>query len=138
MNVIRRINLSAAIIVLVCFFLPWVQVSCAGAKDTLSGLDLARQDDALLWLIPLLICAVLVFGLIRLRRASPQIFGFLSAVCGVAVLFLLNRERVRVQNESGLIAAQLTGWFWLAFISAIAIVVTALALVLRRQRAPGN
>ena len=134
----RRINLSAAIIVLVCFFLPWVQVSCAGAKDTLSGLDLARHDDALLWLIPLMMCAVLVFGLLRVRRASPQIFGLLSAVCGVVVLFLLNRERGRVQSESGLIAAQLTGWFWLAFISAIAIVATALALVLRRQRAPGN
>ena len=48
----RRINLSAAIIVLVCFFLPWVQMSCAGAKATSSGLNLARHDDALLWLIP--------------------------------------------------------------------------------------
>jgi hypothetical protein len=135
---LKRVNLSAAIIVLVCFFLPWVQVSCAGAKETLSGVDLARHDDALLWIIPLLMCALLVFGFLRIRRASPQVLGILSAVCGVVVLFLLNRERVRVQNESGLIAAQLTGWFWLALISAIAIVVTALALVLRRQRAPGN
>lgn len=135
---LKRVNLSAAIIVLVCFFLPWVQVSCAGAKETLSGVDLARHDDALLWIIPLLMCALLVFGFLRIRRASPQVLGILSAVCGVVVLFLLNRERVRVQNESGLIAAQLTGWFWLALISAIAIVVTALALVLRRQRAPEN
>lgn len=134
----RRMNLSAAIIVLVCFFLPWVQVSCAGARDALSGLNLARHDEALLWLIPLSMCAVLVFGMLRVRRANPQIFGLLSVVCGVVVLFLLNRERVRVQSESGLIAAQLTGWFWLAFISAIAIVATALALVLRRQRGPGN
>lgn len=134
----RRINLSAAIIVLVCFFLPWVQSSCAGAKATSSGLNLARHDDPLLWLIPLMMCAVLVFGLIRLRRANPQIFGLLSAVGGIVVVFLMNRERARVQSESGLITAQLTGWFWLAFISAIAIVVTALAIVLRRQRAPGN
>src|SRR5205807_10369988 len=69
---LRRINLSAAIIVLVCFFLPWVQVSCAGAKDSLSGLDLARQDDALLWLIPLVICGVLVFILMRMRAARSQ------------------------------------------------------------------
>lgn len=74
MNVMRRINLSAATIVVVCFFLPWIQVSCAGVKDTLSGLDLARHDDALLWLIPLMMCAVLIFGLLRVRRASPQIF----------------------------------------------------------------
>jgi hypothetical protein len=137
-NAIRRINLSAAIIVLVCFFLPWVQVSCAGSKETLSGVDLARHDDPLLWIIPLLICALLVFAVLRIRRASPQVLGILSAVCGVVVSLLLNRERVRVQNESGLIAAQLTGWFWLALISAIAIVVTGIAIVLRRQRALEN
>ena len=132
----RRINLSGAIIVLVCFFLPWVQVSCAGAIATSSGLNLARHDDALLWLIPLLMCAVLVFGLLRFRRASPQLLGVLSTVCGIIVVFLMNRERSRVQADSGLIAAQLTGWFWLSFIAAIAIVVTALGLILRKQRAP--
>lgn len=134
----RRINLSAAIIVLVCFFLPWVQVSCAGTKDTLSGLNLARNGDALLWLIPLVMCAVLVLGLLRARRESSKVFSITSAACGLVVLFLLNRERGHVQNQSGLFAAQLTGWFWLAFISAIAIVVTAVALVLRKGRAPGD
>ena len=137
-DAMRRINLSAAIIVLVCFFLPWVQVSCAGAKETLSGFNLARQDDPLLWIIPLLMCAVLVFGFLRIRRANTKVLGILSAVCGVVVSFLLNRERVHVQDESGLIAAQLTGWFWLALISAIAIVVTGVAMVLRRNRTPEN
>jgi hypothetical protein len=132
----RRINLSAAVIVLVCFFLPWVQVSCAGAKATSSGLNLARHDDALLWLIPLSMCAVLVFGLVRVRRAGPQIFGLLSAVCGVIVVILMNRERSRVQLDSGLIAVQLTGWFWLGLIASIVIVMTAMALLLRKQRAP--
>ena len=134
----RRINLSAAIIVVVCFFLPWIQVSCAGAKDTLSGLDLARHEDPLLWLIPLVMCAVLVFGLLRMRRARPQIFGVLSTVCGVVVVFLMNGERGRVQDESGLLAAHLTGWFWLAFISALAIVTTAVAMLFRGWRAPEN
>jgi hypothetical protein len=132
----RRINLSAAVIVLVCFLLPWVQVSCAGAKATSSGLNLARHDDALLWLIPLSMCAVLVFGLVRVRRAGPQKFGFLSAVCGLIVVFLMNRERSRVQVDSGLIAVQLTGWFWLGLIASIMIVITAVALLLRKQRAP--
>jgi hypothetical protein len=131
----RRINLSAAIIVLVCFFLPWVQVSCAGAQATSSGLNLARHEDALLWLIPLASCAVLVFGLVRFSRASPQILGALSSVCGVVILLLMNRERGRAHG-SGLIATQLTGWFWLAFISTIVMVVTAVGLVLRRPRAP--
>ena len=133
---LRRINLSAAIIVLVCFFLPWVQVSCAGAKDTLSGLSLARQDDALLWLIPLAMCAVLVFVLLRVRAARPQLLGLLSTFAGVIVVFLMNRERTRAHNESGLIAAQLTGWFWLGLFAAVAVVVTGIAILLRRQRAP--
>ena len=134
----KRINLSAAIIVLVCFFLPWVQVSCAGAEATSSGLNLARHDDALLWLIPLLICAVLVVGLLHARRESSKVYGITSAICGVIVVLLMNRQRSHVQDQSGLITAQLTGWFWLAFIAAIAVVVTALALLLRRQRAPGD
>ena len=57
---LRRINISAALIVFVCFFLPWEQVSCGGAKDTLNGLDLARHDHPLLWLVPLLMLAVTV------------------------------------------------------------------------------
>ena len=135
---LRRINLSAAVIVLVCFFLPWVQVSCAGAKDTLSGLNLARQDDALLWLVPLAMCAVLVFVLLRVRPARPQLLGALSTVSGAIVILLMNRERTRAHNEPGLIAAQLTGWFWLGFIAAFVIVLTGIAILLRKPRAPGN
>jgi nitrate/nitrite transporter NarK len=137
-NLIKRINLSAAIIVLVCFFLPWVQVSCAGAEATSSGLNLARHDDALLWLIPLSMCAVLVVGLLHARRENAKVYGITSAICGVIVALLMNRQRSHVQGQSGLITAQLTGWFWLAFIAAIGTVLTALALLLRRQRAPGN
>lgn len=136
MSVVRRINLSAAIIVLVCFFLPWVQVSCAGARDTLTGLNLARNNDTLLWLIPLLMFAVLVMGLLRARKEKPQAQAIVSVVCGAAVVYLMNRERMRVQDESNLISAQLTGWFWLGFLATVAVVVTAVPLWLQRQRAP--
>ena len=132
----RRINLSAALIVLVCFFLPWVQVSCAGAKDTLTGLDLARNGHTLLWLIPLMMLAVLVVGLLHARKEKPQGLAIVSAISGAAAVYLMNRERMRVQDESNLISAQLTGWFWLAFLAALLIVITAVALLLQRQRAP--
>jgi hypothetical protein len=133
---LRRINLSAAIIVLVCFFLPWVQVSCAGAQDTLSGWALARQDEPLLWLVPLSMCAVLIFVLLRMRAARPQLLGVLSTATGLIVVFLMNRERMRAHDGSGLVAAQLTGWFWLGFFAAIVVVVSGIAILLRRQRAP--
>ncbi|MDX6384108.1 MAG: hypothetical protein QOK48_1681 [Blastocatellia bacterium] len=135
---LRRINLSAAIIVLVCFFLPWVQVSCAGAKDSLSGLDLARQDDALLWLVPLAMCAVLIFVLVRMRAASSKLLGLLSTCAGVIVVLLMNHERTRAHNSSGLIAAQLTGWFWLGLFTAAIVVLTGIGILLRKPTASAS
>jgi len=76
---LRRINLSATAIVLVCFFLPWVQMSCGGTSDTLSGFDLARRDSTLLWLIPLLTAAVLVVRLLRRAGEQPKAFAKFSA-----------------------------------------------------------
>lgn len=133
---LKRINLSAAIIVLVCFFMPWVQVSCAGARDTLSGIDLARNDHTSLWLIPFLMIVVLFAGLLRTARAKPQIGAIVSLACGAIAAYLMNRERIRVHDESGLIAAQLTGWFWFGFLSALAVTISALATLLKRERAP--
>jgi len=133
---LRRINLSAALIVLVCFFLPWVQVSCPGAMDTLAGLDLARNDHALLWLIPLLMLAVIGLGLLRTQREKPKGFAIVSVLSGAVTVYLMNRERQRIHDESNLISAQLTGWFWLGFIAAVLIVITAAAILLQRQRAP--
>lgn len=132
----RRLNLSGAIIVLVCFFLPWVQVSCAGARDTLTGLGLARNDHTLLWLIPLSMAAVLVLGLLHARKERPHGLAILSAISGAVSVVLMNRERMRVHDESNLISAQLTGWFWLGLIAAVVVVVTAVAMLLLRKRAP--
>jgi len=133
---LRAINLSAALIVLICFFLPWVHVSCGGASDSLSGLDLARNESTLLWLVPLLMLAVIAFGLMRAWREQPKVSALVSAVCAVVAALLMNRERLRVNDDAGVISAQLTGWFWLAFISSLAIVITAIATLLKRERAP--
>jgi hypothetical protein len=131
---LRRINLSAAIIVLVCFFLPWEQVSCGGARDTLTGMDLTRDHPAL-WLVPLTMAVVVVIGLSLLRK-EPQMFAIVSMICGAVAAFLMNRERMRVNDEAGVIAVQLTGWFWLAFILSLVEIGTAIGVLLRQQRAP--
>lgn len=130
----RKINLSATAIVLVCFFLPWVQVSCGGARDTLSGFDLARHDATLLWLVPLLTAAVLVLGLLRRAGEKQQPFAILSAITGGIILFLMNGQRAKFSNTAALIPAQMTGWFWLGFFLAGAMIATGIGVLFRRHR----
>jgi hypothetical protein len=125
----RRINISAALIAIVCFFLPWEQVSCGGARDSLSGLDLARHDYTWLWLVPLLMLAVLVVAFLRRRGEARVLFSLVSIVSGGMTTFVMNTERLRVNNAAGIISAQLTGWFWLAFLSAVAIVVSGFGIL---------
>ena len=131
---LRKINLSATAIVLVCFFLPWVQMSCGGANDTRTGFDLARQDATLLWLIPLLTAAVLVLGLLRRTGGKQQPFAILSAVTGAVAAFLMNDQRAKISDIADLIPARLTGWFWLGLISAVAMVATGIGMLFPRQR----
>ena len=127
----RRINISAALIALICFFLPWEQVSCGGARDSLSGLDLARHDYSLLWLVPLLMVAVFVVAFLRRRGEAQRLFSLVSIVSGGITTFVMNTERVRVNNASGIISAQLTGWFWLAFLSSVLIVVSGFGMLFK-------
>ncbi|HEY0349051.1 MAG TPA: hypothetical protein VGC60_12940 [Pyrinomonadaceae bacterium] len=133
---LRRINISAVLIVFVCFFLPWEQVSCGGARDTLNGLDLARHDHPSLWLIPLMMLAVLVVGFIRRQGENARLLSIVNLISGALAAYLMNNERLRVHDDSGIISVQLTGWFWLAFLSSLAMIATALAMLLKRQRAP--
>jgi asparagine N-glycosylation enzyme membrane subunit Stt3 len=129
---LRPINISAAVIVLICFFLPWVQVSCGGTSDSLSGMNLAQDGQTLLWLVPILMLAVITVGLLRARKERPKVAAIVGLVSGAVTILLINRERMRVHDSSGLIPVQLTGWFWLGLISAVAIVISAIALLLRR------
>jgi hypothetical protein len=133
---LRRINISAALIVLICFFLPWEQVSCGGAKDTLSGLDLARHDQTALWVVPLLMLAVLIIGFVRRQKVKRAELGIASLISGAGSAYLMNDQRTRVHDAAGFISAQLTGWFWLAFISSLALIIGGIALLLKRQKGP--
>jgi hypothetical protein len=135
---LRRINLSAALIGLVCFFLPWVQVSCGGAKDSLSGLDLARNGQTLLWLVPILLGGLVLLEIFRALKEKLTLYSIVSALCGAVTVYLMNRERLRAHDESGLISVQLTGWFWLGLFSSLAIVISGLLLFVRGRRSPAG
>ena len=112
----RKISISAALIVIVCFFLPWIQVSCAGAKDTISGVNLAREHH-MLWLIPVLMILAACFSFLRAGKGKLDLSALLMFIAGLASAYLMNRERTRA--EDSVIAAQVTGWFWLGFAASI-------------------
>jgi hypothetical protein len=127
----RRVTLSAAVFVLVCFFMPWVQVSCGGARDSASGFDLARGGDQLLWLVPLLMLAVILLGVTRVWKRMPTVFALASAAGGLISAYLMNLER---RDAESLAVARMTGWFWLGFFSSLVVVISALASYLKRSK----
>jgi hypothetical protein len=130
----KRVTLSMTLIVLVCFFLPWVQVSCGSSRDTLSGIDLARDGHSELWLIPLCMIAALFFNLARKWSESRELLSLINLVAGLLSAYLMNRERLRVEDSAGIIAVGLTGWFWLGLGSALGLVVVAVLGILKYPR----
>ncbi len=130
----RRVTISIALIALICFFLPWVQLSCGASEKRLSGVDLARDGHGALWLIPLLMLAVLFLGMARAWKDRRELSALVSLVAGLISAYLMNRERVRAEDSSGLIAVGLTGWFWLGLGSMIGLVVVNALRFLKRPR----
>jgi hypothetical protein len=135
----RRVRVTALIIILICFFLPWIQVSCGATRETASGVDLARDGTYELWLIPLLMLAALIFGVVKAWKDQRVLVGLMNLVSGLVTAYLMNRERVKFEDGTGLIRVGLTGWFWLGLGSSVAIVVFAIYdLVVRRGRPSEN
>jgi uncharacterized membrane protein (UPF0136 family) len=124
-----------ALIALVCFFLPWVQLSCGSSENRLSGVDLARDGDRGLWLIPVLMLVVLFFGIARAWKERRELSALTALIAGLVSAYLMNRQRVRAEDSSGLIAVALTGWFWLGFGSTVGLVIVSALRFLKRRKA---
>src|ERR1051326_4042769 len=133
----RRATTTAALIVLICFFLPWIQVSCGATKDTASGIDLARDGSGALWVIPLLMLVLLFFAL-RVWKERRELSTLVSLVSGLVSAYLMNRERLKFEDNSGLLRIGITGWFWLGFGSSIVIVVLAAVRIFKLRRSAGK
>jgi hypothetical protein len=132
----KRATTSLALIVLICFFLPWVQLSCGTSENRLSGVDLAGDGRGGLYLIPFLMLAVLFLGIARAWKDKREVSAIVSLVAGLVSAYLMNRERVRAEDTSGLIAVRLTGWFWLGLVSTVALVIVSVLPILKRPRRP--
>jgi hypothetical protein len=115
----RKVSTSAALIALVCFFLPWIQVSCGGSKDLISGVHLARDGHALLWIIPVLLTLAIVLNFARGLQGKLDWPALINFVAGLVSSYLMNRERLRAEETAGLLAVSLTVWFWLGLFGSI-------------------
>jgi hypothetical protein len=131
----RSVTLSMALIAIICFFLPWVQLSCGASENRLSGVDLARDGHTALWLIPLLMLAVIFFATARAWQDRRELSALVCLVAGLVSAYLMNRERTRAENTSELIRVAITGWFWLGLGSTIGLVVLSAWRLLKRPRA---
>lgn len=131
----RRVSLSLAAFVTLCFFLPWAELSGMGLQDSVSGFDLAHTSSLLLWLIPLSMLAVVLLGLSRsIRENAPAVFALAGTVGGGASAYLIYRERLSSNRSGALIAAQMTVWFWLALVAALGVVAAAFVFYAVRSR----
>ena len=125
-----------ALIALICFFLPWIQLSCGKSESRLSGVDLARDGHSELWLIPLLMLAMLVIATARAWNDQRTITALIGLVAGLVTAYLMNRERVRAEDSSGLVAVGLTAWFWLGLGATIGLSIISSFRFLKRPQ-PG-
>jgi len=74
---------AGGIIILICFFLPWVRA----CDIDISGLQLAADEDMgdpILWLIP--IAGIAVLGSYFLLRHKAAIIGIIASVAGLLIL----------------------------------------------------
>jgi hypothetical protein len=133
----RWTTLSAALFVLICFFLPWVQVSCIGMKDAASGLDLARGGDRALWLIPILMILALAMGLTRfIWERMPALFALSGMSGGLICAWLMYYERNHTRPALSLTSTFWTTWYWLGLLASLVVSGAALWFYASRSRAP--
>jgi hypothetical protein len=133
----RRTILSTAAFILVCFFLPWMQVSCLGAKDAVSGFELARDGERALWLVPLLMLAVLLLGVTRrIWERVPILLALGGMVGGLLSAYLMYREHSNTESPARLLAVFWTAWFWLGLTASLVLAAAGFWFYGQRGRAP--
>jgi hypothetical protein len=137
MNNPHKTSVSLAAFVLLCFFLPWVELSCLGIRDSVSGYDLARAGDKPLWFVPALMLTIIILGLARsLWEKMPMVPGLAATVGGSISAYLMYRERSSTNDSPRLVAAQWSLFFWLGFVACVCIVATGFAFYVKRSRSP--
>jgi len=108
-----------------------------GMRDSLSGYDLARSGDRLLWLVPVAMLIILAIGLSRsVRDQMPSVLALAMTVGGAMSAYVMYRERASTDHSTQVIATQWTIFFWLGFLACLAVVAGGFAFYFKRSRSP--
>src|SRR5258706_5463828 len=106
----RRTTITLALIVLICFFLPWVQVSCGSSSSRLTGVDLARDSHHSLWLIPLLMLVILLVAAGRAWKKPDS--AFVLFLGGLGAPALLNTGSMSAAENYSPVAGLHAAWVY--------------------------
>jgi hypothetical protein len=99
---------AGAIVILICFFLPWLEVHCSGKKIIGSGFAFA-QKAAPLWLIPAFAILVLLLFVWHRKGLSLKWFKiFLVSLAAMGILMLVFTYISIEQKLSGFIVRRIT------------------------------
>jgi hypothetical protein len=130
----RGVSSSLYLLILICFFLPFVSISCQKQEVvTVTGIDLATgkdlPDENILWSgerrVPPQPWAVAALGLALtgaavglLRRTAGAFWGILSGLSGMIFLFLLKNKMdgELVKYSKLLFTVEYEPWYWTALI----------------------
>ncbi len=103
----HKFSLSGGILVIICFFLPWVLVSCGGASVRLSGIQIAAGSSIgegyyatkipgrpVIFLVFLAALGALALGYMAWKRGALQtnLDGYGLIALGVIALLILLME----------------------------------------------
>lgn|SRR5215471_11576496 len=108
-----------------------------GFRDSVSGYDLARSGDNLLWIVPVLMLVILILTTLRsLREKLPIVLAFSMTVGGSLSAYLMYRERSSTNDSPRLVATQWTVFFWLGFLACLFLVAAGIVSYSKRSRSP--
>lgn len=108
-----------------------------GLRDSVSGYDLARSGDNLLWLVPVFMLVIIALALLRKVRDKMAILPALSMTVGGSMsAYLMYRERSSTNGSPKLVATQWTVFFWLGFLASICLVVAGVVFYGKRSSVP--
>ena len=70
----------------IAFFLPWISFNCAGETRSVSGLDMAQENNPAVWAVLGCAAALMLLGPLLGERAGAFLFRLTLALTGTALL----------------------------------------------------